>query len=204
MSEATIARTYGRLAPAYDVLFGRVLEPGRRRMADKVRALRPGSLLEVGVGTGLALESYPTASRIVGIDLSREMLERARHQADRLPAHQITIECMNAECTSFADASFDCVTVPYVLSVTPRPGALVREICRVCKPGGTILVLNHFTGSKFWWLMERACRPAATHVGFRSDFPYEEHILVHDWEVLSSEPVNLFGLSRLVVLKNRA
>jgi len=203
-SEARVAQTYARLAPIYDLLFGGVLEPGRRRMTAVVRALAPATLLEVGVGTGLALPGYPPAARIVGIDLSQDMLERARERAARLPDHRIAIEQMNAERMRFADASFDCVTVPYVLSVTPRPAELVREIRRVCKPNGTIVVLNHFSGSPAWWLLERAVRSAADHVGFRSDFRYEEQILAHDWRVLSLEAVNLFGLSRLVVLRNRA
>jgi len=201
-SEAGVARTYDRLAPLYDTLFGQVLEPGRRRMAEVVRTLQPASLLEVGVGTGLALAGYPPQCRIVGIDLSHDMLDRARERAAHLPQHDIGIEHMNAERMRFADGTFDCVTVPYVLSVTPRPAELVREIRRVCKPGGTIVVLNHFSGSKLWWLLERAVRSAAEHVGFRSDFKYDEQILSHDWEVLSVEPVNLFGLSKLVVLNN--
>jgi phosphatidylethanolamine/phosphatidyl-N-methylethanolamine N-methyltransferase len=202
VSEAGVARTYDRLAPLYDTLFGQVLEPGRKRMAEVVRTLQPGSLLEVGVGTGLALAGYPAGCKIVGIDLSHDMLERARERAARLPQHDIAVEHMNAERMRFADGTFDCVTVPYVLSVTPRPAELVREIRRVCKPGGTIVVLNHFSGSKLWWLLERAVRSAAEHVGFRSDFRYDEQILSHDWRVMSAEPVNLFGLSRLVVLNN--
>jgi phosphatidylethanolamine/phosphatidyl-N-methylethanolamine N-methyltransferase len=202
VSEAGVARTYDRLAPLYDTLFGQVLEPGRRRMAEVVRMLQPASLLEVGVGTGLALAGYPPQCKIVGIDLSHDMLDRARERAARLPQHDIGIEHMNAERMRFPDGAFDCVTVPYVLSVTPRPAELVREIRRVCKPGGTIVVLNHFSGSKLWWLLERAVRSAAEHVGFRSDFRYDEQILSHDWQVLSVEPVNLFGLSKLVVLDN--
>jgi phosphatidylethanolamine/phosphatidyl-N-methylethanolamine N-methyltransferase len=202
-SESGVARTYDRLAPLYDTVFGQVLEPGRRRMAQCVRTLQPASLLEVGVGTGLALAGYPPECRIVGIDLSHDMLERARERAARLPQHHIAIEHMNAERMRFPDASFDCVTLPYVLSVTPRPAELVREARRVCKPGGTLVVLNHFSGSKAWWLLERAVRSAAEHVGFRSDFRYDEQILAHDWQVLSVESVNLFGLSKLVVLRNR-
>ncbi|MDR6890859.1 MULTISPECIES: class I SAM-dependent methyltransferase [Variovorax] len=202
VSEAGVARTYDRLAPLYDTLFGQVLEPGRKRMAQVVRTLQPASLLEVGVGTGLALAGYPAECKIVGIDLSHDMLERARERAAHLPQHNIAIEHMNAERMRFADGTFDCVTVPYVLSVTPRPAELVREIRRVCKPGGTIVVLNHFSGSKLWWLLERAVRSAAEHVGFRSDFKYGEQILSHDWQVLSADPVNLFGLSKLVVLNN--
>ena len=203
MSEAGVARTYDLMAPLYDLMFGLVLEPGRRRMADLVHTLQPASLLEVGVGTGLALGGYPTTSKIVGIDLSYDMLERARHRAARLPGHDIRIEHMNAEHMCFPAASFDCVTVPYVLSVTPRPSKLVEEIRRVCKPQGIIVLLNHFSGSRMWWLMERALRPAARHVGFRSDFRYEEQVLPYAWQVVSIETVNLCALSRLVILKNR-
>jgi phosphatidylethanolamine/phosphatidyl-N-methylethanolamine N-methyltransferase len=102
----------------------------------------------------------------------------------------------------FADHSFDCVTLPYVLSVTPRPARLVQEVRRVCRPGGTIALLNHFSGSRFWWMLERLVKPAADQVGFRSDFDYAEHVLSHDWQVLALHPVNLFGLSKLVLLRN--
>jgi phosphatidylethanolamine/phosphatidyl-N-methylethanolamine N-methyltransferase len=87
--------------------------------------------------------------------------------------------------------------------VTPSPARLVAEARRVCKPDGRILVLNHFSGSRFWWVTERALRSVADRVGFRSDFRYEDHVLVHDWEVLSLRSVNLFGLSRLVEIRNR-
>lgn len=203
-SEVAVERTYARLAPLYDLVFGGMLEPGRRRMAATVRALAPQTLLEVGVGTGLALAGYPGATRITGVDLSHDMLVQARTRAAQLTSHDITIEQMNAEAMRFADASFDCVTVPYVLSVTPHPAELIREIRRVCKPGGTILVLNHFSGSSAWRLLEWSVRSAADYVGFRSDFSYEEQILAHDWTVVGMESVNLLGLSRLVVLRNTA
>jgi phosphatidylethanolamine/phosphatidyl-N-methylethanolamine N-methyltransferase len=197
-------RAYDRMAPVYDLLFGMVLEPGRQRMGERVRELKPASLLEVGVGTGLTLARYPAHVRIVGIDLSLEMLERARERAARLADRDIQIVQMNAERMSFPDASFDCVTLPYVLSVTHDPAELVREIRRVCKPDGTIIVLNHFSGSRFWWLLERSVRSAASHVGFRSDFRLEDQVLVYDWHLLEVEPVNLFNLSKLVLLRNRA
>jgi phosphatidylethanolamine/phosphatidyl-N-methylethanolamine N-methyltransferase len=119
-----------------------------------------------------------------------------------MPGRDITLHAMDAERMDFPDSSFECVTVPYVLSVTPDPARLVNEIRRVCKPDGTILIVNHFSGSRFWWLMERAVSRVAEYVGFHSEFSYEEHILAHDWQVVSVQTVNLFGLSRLVVLKN--
>ena len=201
-TEQGVVRTYDRFAPLYDRVFGRVLAPGRKLMAEATTALAPASVLEVGVGTGLTLAGYPRDARVVGIDLSPDMLERARRRAADLPERDISLHAMNAERMDFADNSFDCVTVPYVLSVTPHPGRLVNEIRRVCKPDGSILVLNHFSGSSFWWVMERAVRSVADRIGFRSDFGYEKHILSHDWHVVSARPVNLFGLSKLVVLRN--
>jgi phosphatidylethanolamine/phosphatidyl-N-methylethanolamine N-methyltransferase len=197
-----VVRTYDRFAPLYDRIFGRVLEPGRQAMAKAAAGLKPASILEVGVGTGLALAGYPASTKVVGIDLSNDMLDRARRRAADMPERDITLHAMDAERMDFPDSSFECVTVPYVLSVTPDPARLVHEIRRVCKPDGTILIVNHFSGSRFWWLMERAVSRVAEYVGFHSEFSYDEHILSHDWQVMSVETVNLFGLSRLVVLKN--
>ncbi|MEW6707292.1 MAG: methyltransferase domain-containing protein [Pseudomonadota bacterium] len=197
-----VVHTYDRYAPLYDSVFGRVLEPGRRAMAQAAAAMNPTHVLEVGVGTGLTLGRYPATAHVVGIDLSPLMLERARWRAAQLPGRDISLFQMNAERMEFADDSFDCVTVPYVLSVTPNPARLVHEARRVCRPEGAILILNHFSGSRFWWLMERAVRSMADRVGFRSDFSFEQHILAHDWRVESVRPVNLFRLSKLVVLRN--
>ena len=201
-AEHGVVRTYDRFAPLYDRIFGRVLEPGRQAMAGAAAALQPASVLEVGVGTGLALAGYPPSAKVVGIDLSNDMLEHARRRAAEMPGRDIALHAMNAERMDFADNSFDCVTVPYVLSVTPEPARLVHEIRRVCKPDGSILIVNHFSGSRFWWLMERAVSRVAEYVGFHSEFSYDKHILAHDWKVVSVQSVNLFGLSKLVVLDN--
>ena len=198
----SVRRTYSRYAPWYDSVFGAVLEPGRRRLTQAASALQPRHLLEVGVGTGLTLARYPATAQVTGIDVSEAMLARARQRAQALPGRQIELHAMDAERMDFADASFDCVTVPYVLSVTPHPVHLVAELRRVCRKGGHILILNHFSGSRFWWLLERSVTSIADRIGFRSDFSYEEHVLAHDWEVVSMQPVNLMGLSKLVVLRN--
>lgn len=202
ISTQDVVLTYRRYAPLYDVIFGGVLGPGRKRMARAVVDLDPASVLEVGVGTGLALPHYPQGARIVGIDLSPDMLARAQSLAQQMPERDITLYAMDAEQLSFDDNSFDCVTVPYVLSVTPDPDRLVAELRRVCRPHGHIVIVNHFSGSRFWWLLERLVNPLADRIGFHSDFDYERHVLSHDWSVQSSTPVNLFGLSRLVVIRN--
>lgn len=202
ISSQDVLSTYRRYAPIYDLLFGAVLGPGRKRMARIVNQLNPEKLLEVGVGTGLALSLYPRATQITGIDLSPEMLKRAESQVKKMPEKMVSLHIMNAEELGFADDSFDCVTAPYVLSVTPNPDRLVAELRRVCKPGGHIVIVNHFSGNSFWWLLERVVKPLADRIGFRSDFDYSRHILSHDWKVERVEVVNLFGLSRLIVIRN--
>lgn len=184
------------------MLFGAVLEYGRRELARLVERDKPQSLLEVGVGTGLMLHRYPVETSVVGVDLSEDMLKIARQRVEKMPDRTIQLLAMNAEKLDFPDQSFDCVTLPYVLSVTPNPEALVKEIRRVCRKSGTILVLNHFSGSRFWWAMEATVRAVADKVGFHADFDYDEQILKYDWKVLTAKKVNLMGLSRLVEIKN--
>ncbi len=202
VSEQAVIRTYRRYAPVYDRLFGAVLEPGRRALAAAISALAPRSLLEVGVGTGLTLARYPAATHVVGIDISAEMLHVAQERAAKLDRANVRLECMNAEAMAFEGGTFDCVVLPYVLSVTPDPSRLVREARRVCRRGGTILLLNHFSGSRVWSLLEAAVRPLAAKIGFRSDFDFEEHVRCHDWEIQSVCAVNLLGLSKLVTIRN--
>lgn len=201
-SAAVVSRVYDLYAPVYDSLYGAVLAPGRRALARQVQQLKPRRLLEIGVGTGLMLPQYPETTALVGVDLSAAMLARAHRRAAKLPGRDIALQVLDAEHMPFADHSFDCVTLPYVLSVTASPDQLVAEARRVCQPGGTILLLNHFTGSRFWWAMERLVSPLANRVGFRSDFSFDNHVLRHGWQVQAVQPVNLFGLSKLVVLRN--
>jgi phosphatidylethanolamine/phosphatidyl-N-methylethanolamine N-methyltransferase len=72
----------------------------------------------------------------------------------------------------------------------------------VCRRDGTILILNHFKGSRFWWLLERIVRSLASRIGFRSDFGFEEQIRNHGLEIVSVRPVNFMGLSKLVEIRN--
>ncbi|HZF22957.1 MAG TPA: class I SAM-dependent methyltransferase [Burkholderiales bacterium] len=202
ISQDNVIRAYRFYAPFYDYLYGSVLEPGRRAMSEAVDLLRPASLLEIGVGTGLMLARYPAYSKVVGIDISAEMLEIAWQRVRRLTGRDIRLEAMDAEETDFPDGFFDCVTIPYALSVTPDPERLIAEARRVCRKNGTILILNHFSGSRFWWLLEQALQSIASRVGFRFDFSFADQILKYDWEIRSVKEVNFFGLSRLVEIRN--
>jgi phosphatidylethanolamine/phosphatidyl-N-methylethanolamine N-methyltransferase len=202
ITRAQVERSYRRYAPVYDLLFGASLGPGRAAMTRLVNRLAPQHVLEVGVGTGLTLDQYPAAARITGVDVSLEMLASAQRRVRPQDAGRIELRAMDAEAMDFADASFDCVTLPYVLSVTPNPDRLVAEVRRVCRPGGHIVIVNHFSGQRQWRLVEALLRPLAASLGFRTEFSLEQHVLSQPWQVLSVEPVNLLSLSRLIHVRN--
>jgi phosphatidylethanolamine/phosphatidyl-N-methylethanolamine N-methyltransferase len=199
---AQVMRSYRRYAPFYDFLFGASLGPGRAAMTKLVSTLSPESILEVGVGTGLTLFQYPQQARIVGIDVSREMLNEAHRRVPLDEKNRIELKVMDAEQMEFADGSFDCVTIPYVLSVTPNPDRLISEVRRVCRPDGHIVIVNHFSGQASWRILEMLARPLEKWLGFRSEFALERHILSHDWKVQSIEPTNFLALSRLIHIRN--
>jgi phosphatidylethanolamine/phosphatidyl-N-methylethanolamine N-methyltransferase len=201
LSRQKLQRLYRYLAPAYDLLFGGPLEAGRRALAEEVRRLQPTRVLEVGVGTGLSLANYPTRSWVCGVDLSPTMLQHASKRMKRRDTSEVSLLLADAEHLPCVDASFDCVTLPYVLSVTPDPPTLLAELRRVCRPGGHILILNHFDGAGPWGWTERVFEPVARRLGFRSRLPMDSTLASERWSRVSIRSVNLFGLSRLVVLK---
>ena len=193
-------RTYRLFAGSYDVVFGPIFHPGRKA-AVRVANDRPNQrILEVGVGTGLLLPHFRRDARVVGIDVSKEMLAKARRRVARLQLPQIeALLEMNAEATSFEDSSFDAVLALYVASVVPNPERFVAEMRRVCKPGGTIVIVNHFTSANpvMRWLEGRLAR-LAKHIGFHSDFPLESFVRAGRLDVREERPSNLFGYWKLL------
>jgi phosphatidylethanolamine/phosphatidyl-N-methylethanolamine N-methyltransferase len=170
-SEAILS-AYRRWAGVYDTSFGMVSTLARRRAVALVNRLPGERVLEVGVGTGLALPLYAADKRVIGIDLSADMLARARR---RVAARGIaTVEAlmeMDAEAMTFPDHSFDIAAAMFVASVVPHPRRLLGEMRRVVRPGGQILFINHFAadGGPRWWL-EWALAPASRALGWHPDF----------------------------------
>ena len=159
---------YRRYARIYDMVFGAVLQPGRRAVLEALKLKSGDRVLEVGVGTGISLPLYPRDVRITGIDVSSEMLERARARVER--AKLANVEAlleMDAEAMTFPDASFDKVVAMYVVSVVPRPAKLLEELHRVCRPDGEIFVVNHFQSENpVMGTLERMLGGFSSQIGF--------------------------------------
>ena len=134
-------------------------------------AIKPGDrVLEVGVGTGINLSLYPTEATVTGIDFSAEMLEKARERMSRKGVRNARLLQMDAADLKFDDRSFDIVYAPYLISVVPDPVKVAREMYRVCRPGGRVIILNHFLSpNALVSRVERWMSPATIHIGFKSD-----------------------------------
>ena len=151
-----VTRVYEKLASVYDFTFGPVLHPGRVDAIERM-GIRPGDrVLEVGVGTGINAALYPRDCSVTGVDFSSSMLEKARERVARKGVRNVRLLEMDAANLKFADDSFDIVYAPYVISVVPDPVAVTREMRRVCRPGGRIVILNHFRSKARWWRLARA------------------------------------------------
>ena len=163
----------------------------------------PGrDVLEVGVGTGLALPHYTLDKRITGIDLSADMLRQARKRVDALGLANVTaLHELDAEATEFPDGSFDIAVAMFVASVVPNPRRLLAEMRRVVRPGGNILFVNHFAAEKGprWWI-EWAMAPASRTLGWHPDFAMQGLFGPDDLARLHVEPVPPFGIFTLVRL----
>jgi phosphatidylethanolamine/phosphatidyl-N-methylethanolamine N-methyltransferase len=171
-----ILKSYARYAPVYDQTFGWLLSFRGRSMAAGVTNKRPGKVLEVGVGTGISLSYYRREHEIHGIDISPDMLARAQKRVNkRKLTHVSNLSIMDAREMDYDDGSFDAVVAAYVMSVVPEPQRVIQEIERVCKPGGDVVIVNHFAAEKgFRRNFEAMLAPLSNKLGWRPDMPVEE------------------------------
>ncbi|MDT0635237.1 class I SAM-dependent methyltransferase [Spectribacter hydrogenoxidans] len=203
MEQQAVTTAYKRLASTYDRFFGPVFEQGRQRALRKMGCQAGQHILEVGVGTGLSLPQYPDGVRVTGIDVSEPMLERARR---RLNGHadRIDLAVMDAQDLEYEDDSFDKVVAMYVASVVPDPDAMIREMKRVCRPGGELYIVNHFSRDRGMMAkLERVAAPLSELVGFRPLFPLQDFLSMAQLEEVEIEPVNAFGYWSLIRAVNR-
>ncbi len=194
-----VAGVYEKLASVYDIIFGPTLHPGRLQALQRMAIGAGDRVLEVGVGTGINLALYPRDCSVTGIDLSDSMLEKAHERVAKNGLRNVRVLQMDASALTFPDDSFDIVYAPYLVSVVPDPVAVVSEMRRVCRPGGRIIILNHFRSANplLSWA-ERLISPFTVHIGFKSDLDLPAFLAQAGLTPVSIEKVNIPRIWSLV------
>lgn len=203
MDANAVHKAYRRWAEFYDYGFGLISAPARRAAVHAVNRSAGTSVLEVGVGTGLALPHYAPDKRVTGIDLCAPMLELARERVAESGLRNIeALLEMDAQATGFEDNQFDIAVAMFVASVVPDPQMLVAELKRVVKPGGTILFVNHFAVERgpVWWV-ERALAPLSSVLGWHPDFRIGHMFGESDLAAMRVTPMRPLGLFDLIEMK---
>ncbi|HKZ95882.1 MAG TPA: methyltransferase domain-containing protein [Hyphomicrobiaceae bacterium] len=205
IDEDAVKVAYRRWAPVYDHTFGRISTEGRRQAVELINGRR-GRVLEVGVGTGLSLADYGRHLEVVGIDLSPDMLEKARERVGSEGLDHVTgLHEMDAADLSFSDATFDTVAAMFVMTVVPEPERVMRELARVTKPGGEVILVNHFSqieGVRGW--VERRMAPFAEIIGWRSVFDLARVTVCEELHLVERRPLKPWGIFTMVRFAKRA
>jgi phosphatidylethanolamine/phosphatidyl-N-methylethanolamine N-methyltransferase len=182
--EAHESKIYGEFAPLYDKIFGKIFYTRLERVIEDLD-IPPGTkVLEVGVGTGTSFPAYPTHCDVTGIDLAPDMLARARQKIKENGWSHLNVMEMNAMALAFPDNTFDYVMAFHVVPVVPDPIQMIAEAKRVCKPGGKIVIVNHFTSDvPVLGSMTEALDPITRFLGWRTNLRLKPFIEAADLKV---------------------
>ncbi|WP_028783737.1 class I SAM-dependent methyltransferase [Thalassobacillus devorans] len=134
----TIKQRYNRISSVFDLMDRMIREEWREELLQHA----DGKVLEVGIGTGSNLQYYPPQVEVTGIDFSPAMLRKARVKAEKMPQNFKLLE-MDAQQMEFQDNTFDTVVSTCVFCSVPDPVQGLKEIRRVIKPDGKIIMLEH-------------------------------------------------------------
>lgn len=198
-----VRSAYERWAPVYDQVFGACFRPGQHAAVAALASVPGDRILEVGVGTGLALPLWHREARVTGIDISERMLQRADRLCRRQGLRNVNLRVLDAQATDYPDNHFDKIAAMYVVSVVPHAPTLLAEMRRICKPGGRIAIVNHFAHpNRVIGRLERLLADHAALLGFHTAMPTGVVTRAAGLRILRIQPVNWGGYWTLIEAEN--
>jgi len=202
MSEQ-LKKIYALYASVYDILFGKIFEHGRQAVFS-LMDVKPGErILELGAGTGLSLPHYPSDVEVIAIDLSMQMLKKAKNKIIQQKKSNVQLFHMDASSLAFADNTFDKVVASHVITVVPDPLHTLKEVKRVCKNNGEIFILN-YTGSNncVIYKLERFISPLRNRLGLGKHLCLDELLESAQLQKVCRRNVNIFNMCQLIKCRN--
>lgn len=193
--EAHESKIYSEFAPLYDKIFGKIFYNRLERVIEDLEIPPGAQVLEVGAGTGTSFPAYPSHCEITGVDLAPDMLARARRKIQENGWSHFKVMEMNALDLKFSDNSFDYVMAFHVVTVVPDPVRMIAEAKRVCKPGGKIVIVNHFTSEHpLLGPLTEALDPITRWLGWRTDLKLKPFIQTANLKVETIYKLNKASL----------
>lgn len=203
ISDGHVVAAYARWAPIYDWSFGAFTAAPCRAAVAEMNRLPPSHILEIGVGTGISLPLYDRKHRVTGIDLSRDMLERARKRvAEEGLSHVEELEVMDAGALTFPEGAFDAAMAMFVITVVPDPDKVMAEMARVVRPGGRVILVSHFSvesGPRAF--VEKRLSRFSSKLGWRPNFPIETVLGRPELRLLDRRSVKSFDLFTMLIFE---
>jgi phosphatidylethanolamine/phosphatidyl-N-methylethanolamine N-methyltransferase len=203
-AQAHESRLYSEYALLYDKTFGKIFYDRLKQVIDSLNIPPGAKVLELGAGTGTSFPAYPRHCEVIGIDLAADMLAQARAKiAKNIWSHLHVME-MDAQNLNFADNSFDYVTAFHTVTVVPDPIRMLAEAKRVCRPGGKIVIVNHFTTDlPIIGPLTEALDPVTRRLGWRTKLRLEPFLEATDFNVEEIYKISKLSLYTVVVGANQ-
>ena len=171
------SKLYSDLAPLYDKIFGKIFYSRLNYVIKALKLPRGAKVLELGVGTGTSFPAYPSHCEVIGVDLAPDMLAHARSKIRNNGWTHLKVLKMDALHLDFPDDSFDYIMAFHVVTVVPDPIRMMEEAQRVCRPGGRIIIVNHFTSeSPILGSLTEALDPVTRRLGWRTDLKLDPFV----------------------------
>lgn len=197
------SRLYSDLAPLYDKTFAKFFYSRERTVIQRLRLPAGAEILEVGVGTGTSFPAYPRNCHVIGIDQAPNMLARAQEKINENNWRHLEVKEMDALDLSFPDNAFDYVMAFHVVTVVPDPVKMMAEMRRVCRPGGTIVIVNHFTTeSPFWGRLTHSLDPITRRLGWSTNLKLKPFLEETGFNGCKADKFSRFSLYTVVVGTN--